>query len=269
MRLPPPPATEPTTSWRLDAAEYVALWRRLGLGDRPVLLEVPDHGDTYAARDAADRAALGRLQRAGTLDAAGHAVPLLADALAVLAVPVQELDARSWTDGARTARLVAGDGHLAVAAHLDADRALHLHISVAVPRPGPAPADLLLAALPEHPPLPGSPLALPAAAVLGGGAAGRHARLRAARVPADVLVRLDALFAAPPRRVLQIGGAYRGRDGRRRRAPSVLTVVDAVPGRVLVRHVDDRVELRPLDHGALRRQLLALGAAGPATSEPG
>lgn len=246
----------PSLRAHLDAGQYTALWRRLGLGEKPVLLDTPDHGDTYAARDAADAAALERARDAGWVDHHGDVHPDLADALAVLRAPRHELDARVRSGRERTVRLAGTRGELDVVAGLGPDGGLVVHA-------GP-PGDLagaLLRDLPAAPALPGVALDVPADAVLGvPDPDERRRRLRAAGVAPSAVERLRALWADPPRRLLQCGAARRDDAGRRHRAVRVLTVVDAVPGRVLVHHdrATGRVAFVPLGAAAFSRELRAL-----------
>ncbi len=91
-RVTAPVPEAPARRLRLDRDAFLAAWRHLRLGDRPPLLEVPDHAATLSARDAADRAALAALHTRGlarTGPPGTPPVPIgdLADALTVLARP--------------------------------------------------------------------------------------------------------------------------------------------------------------------------------------
>lgn len=245
----------PPASLHLDAGQYTVLWRRLGLGEKPVLLDTPDHGVTYSARDAADAAAWARLVAEGLVDDAGRVRPDVADALAVLRCPVRELDVRIRSDGPRILRTAVARGELGVVAGLDADAGLHLRVHPGAQHPEALAAALLLD-VPAGRPLPGATLSVPAT-VRGRDAAARRRSLRTHGVPDATADRLAAVWAEPPRRSMRFGGTWRDTTGRRRH-PEVLTVLDTAPGRVLVRRAADRVEFRPVDRGALHAEVARL-----------
>lgn len=219
---------------RLPRAGVVALWRRLQLGDRPALLDLPDHGATLGERDAADRAALAELHDRGLLDE-------LADALAALARPEVDVDLRCW-DPDPHGWFAAVAGELAVVVEPD-DEGWTLDVG---PRPD-APtvralALRLLARLPDEPPSPEA-FDAPAAALFGDG-----------RPPPAAAQRITDLRADPPRRRIQLGAGVH-EAGRRRRVGPV-TVVDARPGRVIVDLDGTTVRVRPGDRAAIVGTLL-------------
>jgi hypothetical protein len=245
------------TGAHLDTAQYLALWRRLGLGRRPLLLAVLDHGRTYAERDALDTAALRRLAEQGLLDASGAPAPALADALAVFAAPAREVDVRLVTTGAPPLGVVAATrGGLGVVAWLT-ERGLRLD-----PADARDPAGALLARHPDAPPAAGVPMSLPADALHGEGLTTdeRARRLRRAGVPPHHVARLRAMWAAPPLRAATFGVAVRDAEGVRRRGPRVLTVLDTVTGRIALAPDPSgaHVVVRPIDRSRLRAELAAL-----------
>jgi hypothetical protein len=241
----------------LDTGQYLALWRRLGLGRHPLLLAVLDHGRTHAERDALDAAALRRLAGQGLLDAAGAPDPALADALAVLAAPAREVDVRLLTPDAPPLGVVAAArGGLGVVAWLTGRG---LRLEPADPRD---PAGALLARHPDAPAAPGVPMTLPEDALHGEGLTTdeRLRRLRRAGVPSHHLARLRAMWAAPPIRAATFGVAVRDAEGVRCRGPRVLTVLDTVTGRVAVGPdpTGAHVVVRPVDRTRLRAECAAL-----------
>ena len=242
---------------RLDVGQYLALWRRLGFGARPVVLHVLDHGRTYAERDALDAAAFGRLAAQGLLDHRGDPDPGLADALGVLARPARELDVVVRTGGREPrAALAVARGALGVVARLD-DEGLLLGTT--------DPHDLsgaLLARLPDVRPAPGVPLSLPADALFGQGLTldERSRRLRRAGVPPPHVERLRALWARTPDRAMTFGVTARDADGAPRRGPRTVTVLDTAIGRVAwgLDGTGRRVLAEPVDRPRLRAHLGAL-----------
>jgi len=248
----------------LDAGQYTVLWRRLGLGEKPVLLDTPDHGITYAARDAADAAAWARLVAEGLVDAHDRVRTDVADALAVLRSPHRELDVRIRTAGAASLRTAAARGELGVVAGVDRDHALHLRVHPGAHRPAHL-ASALLLDVPVVPALPGVALSVPAT-VRGADAAERRRSMRSHGVPRVAAERLAALWAEPPLRILRFGGAWIDATGRRRH-PEVLTVLDTAPGRVALRRTGERVEFRPLDRTTLHAEVARLAVA-PASGRP-
>jgi hypothetical protein len=249
----------PARRLRLDRDAFLAAWRHLRLGDRPPLLEVPDHGATLSARDAADRAALTALRTRGLARTGPPGTPPvpvgdLADALAVLARPEVDVDLRCWEGPSAVPRHchAAVSGQLAVVAEPDADRR-GLVLDLASRAAGAAtPAALVgllasgaLARLPDEPALPGIPMTVPAAALFGD-------RPLHDLAPA-IAHRLAALRAEPPRRQVQIGAAVYGGSGRRRVGP--LTVVDATAGRMVVEVAGGRARVVPTDRAGVAREL--------------
>jgi hypothetical protein len=242
----------------LDRGQYLALWRRLGLGERPLLLSVLDHGRTWAERDALDADALGRVAAQGLLDATGAPVPALADVLAVLAAPAREVDVRVLVEGAPPHGIVAATrGALGVVARLTGDRGLRLE-----PADPHDPAGALLAGLPDVPAAPGVPMSLPARALVGDGLSldERARRLRRAGVSGHHVARLREMWAAPPARLATFGVAVRDAAGVRRRGPRVVTVLDTVSGRIAIGPdaSSARVVVRPIDRPRLCAELAVL-----------
>jgi hypothetical protein len=255
----------PARRLRLDRDAFLAAWRHLRLGDRPPLLEVPDHAATLSARDASDRAALAALHTRGlarTGPPGTPPVPIgdLADALAVLARPEVDVDLRCWEGPAAVARHghAALAGQLAVVAEPDVDRR-GIVLDLLARRPDARTdgdvvgllAAGLLARLPDEPALPGGPMTVPAAALFGD-------RPLHGLAPA-VAHRLAALRATPPRRQVQVGATLHRGPGRRRVGP--LTVVDSTAGRMVVEVADARARIVPTDRVGLVRELAR--RAGP------
>jgi hypothetical protein len=256
VTVPVPEA--PARRLRLDRDAFLAAWRHLRLGDRPPLLEVPDHGATLSARDAADRAALAALRTRGLARTGPPGTPPvpvgdLADALAVLARPEVDVDLRCWEGPSAAPRHchAAVSGQLAVVAEPDADRRGLVLDLASRPAGATTPGALVgllaagaLARLPDEPPLPGVPMTVPAAALFG------DRPLH--DLPPAVAHRLTALRADPPRRQVQLGAAVYG-SGRRRVGP--LTVVDAAAGRMVVDVTGGRARVVPSDRAGLAREL--------------
>ncbi|MEJ2867268.1 ESX secretion-associated protein EspG [Actinomycetospora sp. OC33-EN08] len=240
----------PARRMHLERDAVVAAWRHLGLGDRPPLLEVPDHGTTLSARDAADHAALCGLRRRGLARTGpdGGPVPVadLADALRVLAHPEVDVDLRCWAPDP-TGWFAAVAGELAVVVEPGPDHRWTLDVTARPPAATSAElvADLarsLLARLPDVRPLPGTALTVPADVLFAG--APTH------RLPPAVGNRLASLRAEPPRRRMQLGAHVRS---RRRVGP--VTAVDAAEGRMLVEVEGEVVRVRPADRAAIARAL--------------
>ncbi|GAA4848053.1 hypothetical protein GCM10023201_44950 [Actinomycetospora corticicola] len=238
----------PARRLHLERDAVVATWRHLRLGDRPPLLDVPDHGATLSARDAADHAALCGLRGRGlaVTGPAGAPVPTgdLADALRVVDRPEVDVDLRCWDPDAR-GWFAAVSGELTVVVEPQPDHAWTVDL-VSRP-PGTDAADLVvalarvvLARAPEERPS-GTAMTVPADALFAG--APTH------RLPPAVGTRIAALRAEPPRRRMQLGA----RVARRRIGP--LTVVDGVEGRALVELDGDAVRVRPADRLAVAREL--------------
>jgi hypothetical protein len=245
----------PARRIHLDRDAVVAIWRHLRLGDRPPLLDVPDHGPTLSARDAADHTALCGLRGRGLARAgpAGLPVPCadLADALRVLDGPEVDVDLRCW-DPDQRGWFAAVAGELTVVVEPDRDHGWTLDLVSRAPGSSPgelveALARLVLARAPDERPT-GTTLTVPADVLFAG--APTH------RLPPAVGKRVAALRAEPPRRRMQLGA----RVSRRRVGP--LTVVDAAEGRTLVERDGDTVRVRPADRLAIARELAR--RAGPA-----
>lgn len=244
---------------RLDVGQYLALWRHLRLGERPVALAVLDHGATYEERDALDAVAWRRLGAQGLLDHRGAPDPGLADALAVLARPVREVDVVVQAPSAEPRLAVAvACGGLGLVARLDDGLLLE-----------PAdPHDLagaLLARLPDVRPAPGVAMSLPAEALFGKGLSldERSRRLRRAGVSPHRVERLRTFWSRPPDRAMTFGVAARDPHGRPHRGERTVTVLDTAAGRVSwgLDPTGRHVLVHPLDRPRLRAELGKLLAA--------
>ncbi|WP_433801643.1 ESX secretion-associated protein EspG [Actinomycetospora sp. CA-084318] len=238
----------PARRLHLERDAVVATWRHLHLGDRPPLLDVPDHGATLSARDAADHAALCGLRGRGLArtGADGAPVPVadLADAFRVIARPEVDVDLRCW-DPDLHGWFAAVAGELTVLVETAPDHAWTVDLASRPPAADAAGlvealARLVLTRAPEERPR-GTALTVPADVLFAG--APTH------RLPPAVKKRIAALRAEPPRRRLQLGA----RVSRRRVGP--LTVVDAAEGRTLVERDGDTVRVRPADRVLVAREL--------------
>jgi hypothetical protein len=239
---------------RLDVGQYLALWRHLRLGERPVALAVLDHGATYEERDALDAAAWRRLGAQGLLDHRGAPDRWLVDALAVLARPARQVDVVVQAPDAEP-RLIVGvaRGGLGLAARLD-DGGLLVE---------PAdPHDLaggLLARLPDVRPAPGVAMSLPAEALFGKGLLldERSRRLRRAGVSPHRVERLRTFWSRPPDRAMTFGVAARDTHGRPHRGERTVTVLDTAAGRVSwgLDPTGRHVLVHPLDRPRLQAEL--------------
>ena len=249
----------PARQLHLERDAVVAVWRHLRLGDRPPLLDVPDHGATLSARDAADHAALCGLRGRGLARTGPDNAPVpvadLAEAMRVLNRPEVAVDLRCWDPDPR-GWFAAVAGELTVLVETSSDHAWTVDLTSRPPADDAtglveALARLVLTRAPEERPR-GSALTVPAAVLFGG--APTH------RLPPAVGTRIAALRASPPRRRLQVGAHV----GRRRVGP--VTVVDAAEGRTIVERDGDEVRVRPADRVAIARELAlwADPAQGPA-----
>ncbi len=246
------------TTLQLSAAEYNVLWRRLHLGDKPLVLDTLDHGSTFGERDALDERAWQQL-RARSLVGDRDAAPEVTDVLGTLARPEREVDLRVWTGpGAPVTAFACFAGTIAAVATL-----LGGGLLVRSARSSQL-AQALLAHLPDHPAASGNPVSVPETLVTAG--------LRG-DVPLDRLERggLTSTDARQVRRLLtgrtvrqmKIGAAARDRSGVRRRARSVVSLLDTAAGRILVKTERGRLLLAPADRGRILTEVSALLARHP------
>ena len=253
---------------RLSHLEFAVLWRRMRLGDRPLLLDVPDQGATLDERDRLDDQAWEQLRARGLVEARGPQ-PEVADALGTLARPTVEADLRMLTGPAQQVRVLAcASGMVGV---------------VAVPGVGtvdlqpvqPAGlAEALLAHVPEHRPAAGDAVAIPVGLAEGEGlrADTGLSRLERAGLRPDEARQVRRLLAGSVLRRFKIGAAARDRLGRRHRARTVVSVLDTEHGRVQIRHQrhhgGDRLLLAPTDKQRLTSEVgqLVRAAVDTATS---
>src|SRR3712207_9217184 len=91
---------------RLSTVEFTALWRRMELGDQPLLLSVPDHGATLDERNQLDDQAWEQLRARGLVNAR-RPRPEIEDALGALAHPTVEADLRMITGPDQEVRVLA------------------------------------------------------------------------------------------------------------------------------------------------------------------
>lgn len=238
---------------RLSAAEYNVLWRRLRLGDKPLVLDTPDHGPTLPERDALDERAWQQL-RARRIVGDDAATPEVAEVLGALARPEREIDMRVWTGpGEPLAALACSAGSVAAVAMIREGGLL-----VRPARTAQLP-EALLAHLPEHRAATGRPVLLPRA-VADKGVRGD--------VPLDKLERggltsndarqVRAMLTGRTVRQIKIGAAARDRGGARRRAGSVVSLLDTEAGRILVKPERDGTLLVPADRDRVVTEVSAL-----------
>lgn len=217
---------------QLSHQEYNALWRRLQLGDKHLMLYTRDHGSTLTERNELDEQAWCRLQGRGLVDGA-HVAPYVEDMLGALSRPTLEVDLRIRTGRhAEQQMLACAAGLVGAVATLTPDG---LSVEPASPS---GLATALLARLPQHPPAAVNPVTVPAAlADRPGGLtaeAGVTTLERAGLRPTEAR-QLAALLGGGMARRAVIGAAARNRIGRRHRVPEVITVLDTDAGRSLVR----------------------------------
>lgn len=253
---------------RLSTVEFTALWRRMGLGDKPLLLDVPDHGATLDERDWLDNQAWEQL-RARRLVEARRPRPEVEDALGALARPTVEADLRMITGPAREVRVLAcASGLVGVVAVPHADA-----VDLQPARPTGL-ADALLAHVPEHQRAAGNAVTIPAELAAGDGlrADTELARLERAGLRSDEARQVRRLVAGSVVRRFKIGAAARDRLGRRHRARGVVSVLDTDNGRVQIRHLrnhsGERLLLAPTDKQRLTGEVAELirAAVDTATS---
>lgn len=216
----------------LSHQEYNALWRRLRLGDKPLMLYTRDHGATLTERNELDEQAWRRLQRRRLVDGA-RVGPYVDDMLGALARPTLEIDLRIRTGRHGEQQVLAcAAGLVGAVATLTPDG---LSVEPASPS---GLATALLARLPQHPPAAVNPISVPATlADRPGGLtaeAGVTTLERAGLRPTEAR-QLAALLGGGMTRRAVIGAAARNRIGRRHRIPEIISVLDTDTGRSLVR----------------------------------
>ncbi|MGH3916616.1 MAG: ESX secretion-associated protein EspG [Pseudonocardiaceae bacterium] len=229
---------------RLSPVEFTVLWRRMELGDKPLLLNVPDHGATLDERDRLDNQAWEQL-RARRLVEARRPRPEIEDALGALARPTVEADLRMMTGTDQEIRVLAcAAGMVGVVAVPGAD-ALDLRPA----RPSGL-AEALLAHVPDHQRAAGDAVTMPAELAGGDGlrADTELARLERVGLRSDEARQVRRLLSGSMLRRFKIGAAARDRQGRRHRAPDVVSVLDTEYGRIQVRQQQGgRLLLAPTD----------------------
>lgn len=216
---------------RLSTVEFTALWRRLELGDKPLLLNVPDHGATLDERDRLDNQAWEQL-RARRLVEARRPRPEIEDALGALARPAVEADLRMMTGPDQEIRVLAcAAGMVGVVAVPGVDA-----VDLRPTRPSGL-AEALLGYVPDHQRAAGNAITIPAELAAGDGlrADTELARLERAGLRSDEARQVRRLLSGSMLRQFKIGAAARDRRGRRHRAPGVVSVLDTEHGRIQVR----------------------------------
>lgn len=239
-----------TRGWSLQQDEFTVVWRRLGLGDKPVLLNTPDHGDTLSERDAIDDRAWERLRGRGLVDRE-RVVPGLADTLAALARPSVQADLRLRSGPDAERRVLACASGMVGAVAEATPGGVDIE---AVPPSGLAEA--LLRALPVRPAVRGNAILLPEELLRDGlSAEGALSRLDAAGMRAGESRQLVEFLGSRMLRQAKIGAAARDRAGRLRRSSAVLTVLDTEAGRAVLRSQRGGTLCMPADHERLRQQV--------------
>ncbi|MGH3906914.1 MAG: ESX secretion-associated protein EspG [Pseudonocardiaceae bacterium] len=246
------------TRWRFSTVEFTALWRRMELGDKPLLLDVPDHGATLDERNRLDTQAWEQL-RTWRLVEAHRLRPELADTLGALAHPTVEADLRMITGPGQEVRVLACASNLVgVVAVRGADT-----VELLLARPTEL-AEALLAHVPEHQQAVGNAVSIPLELIQSDGlrADAELARLQRAGLRADEARQVRRLIAGSVVRRFKIGAAARDRLGRRHRARDVVSVLDTVHGRIQIRHQrdhgSDRLLFAPTDKQRLTGEVAGL-----------
>lgn len=252
------------TRWRLSSVEFTALWRQMELGDKPLLLDVPEHSRTLQQRDRQDAQAWEELRARRLVDSHGPR-PELAGTLSALARPVVEADLRMLTGAAQRVRVLACATNLVGVVAVPGTDTVELQPI--------RPADLtraLLAHVPEHRPAVGDAVSIPVELVQGAGlrADTDPARLERAGLGADAVHQVRRLLTGSVVRRFKIGAAARDRLGRRHRAPDVVSVLDTEHGRVQIRRPlphSDHLLITPLDRQRLADEVAGLVKAAGRT----
>lgn len=248
---------------RLSLREFTTLWRRMELGDKPLLLNVPDHGATLDERDRLDNQAWEQL-RARRLVEARRPRPEIEDALGALARPTVEADLRMMTGPDREIRVLAcAAGMVGVVAVPTADA-----VDLLPARPSGL-AEALLAHVPDHQRAAGNAVTIPAELTTGERlrADTELARLERAGLRSDEARQVRRLLSGSMLRRFKIGAAARDRRGRRHRAPSVVSVLDTEHGRIQVRQQQNgHLLLAPIDRQRLTGDVTELIRAAAASA---
>ena len=244
---------------RLSTAEFTALWHRMGLGDRPLLLTVADHGATLDERDRLDDQAWGQLRACGLVDAR-RPRPEVEDALGALAHPAVEADLRMITDPGQEVRVLACASGMVGVVSVPTAQTVNL-----VPAPPSRLAEALLAHVPDHPATAGNAVMISAELAQGPGlrADTELVRLERAGLRTDDARQVRRMIGGSVVRRFKIGAAARDRLGRRHRARDVVSVLDTEHGRIQVRrhgsHPDGtRLLLAPTDRYRLTSDVAIL-----------
>ncbi|MGH3788850.1 MAG: ESX secretion-associated protein EspG [Pseudonocardiaceae bacterium] len=244
---------------RLSNGEFTALWRRMELGDQPLLLAVPDHGATLDERDRLDGQAWEQLRARGLVDVR-RPRPEIEDALGALARPAVEVDLRMIIGPCEEVRVLACASGMVGVVSVAAPQSVDL-----VPAHPSRLAEALLAYVPDHPAAAGNAVVIPAELTQGVGleAGTELARLERAGLRTDDARQVRRLIAGKVVRRFKIGAAARERLGRRHRARDVVSVLDTEHGRIQIRRHGnqrdgDRLLLAPTGRQRLTSDVTAL-----------
>jgi ESX secretion-associated protein EspG len=255
---------------RLSTVEFTVLWRRMGLGDQPLLLTVADHGATLDERNRLDDQAWVQLRARGLVEAR-RPRPEVEDALGALARPAVEADLRMISAPGQEARVLACASGMVGLVCTPTAQTVDL-----VPAHPYRLAEALLAHVPDHPAAPGNAVMIPAELTQGPGlqADTELARLERAGLRTDDARQVRRLITGSVVRRFKIGAAARDRMGRRHRAREVVSILDTEHGRIQIRghgshRVGARLLLAPTDKQRLTSEVTALlrtavDAAAPA-----
>lgn len=222
---------------RLSTAEFTVLWRRMELGDQPLLLTVADHGATLDERDQLDDQAWEQLRARGLVEAR-RPRPEVEDALGALARPAVEADLRMVSGPGQEVRVLACASGMVGVVSVPTAQTVDL-----VPAHPSRLADGLLAHVPDHPAAAGNAVMIPAELAQGLGlqADTELAQLERAGLRTDDARQVRRLIAGNVVRRFKIGAAARDRLGRRHRARDVVSILDTEHGRIQIhRHSDQR-----------------------------
>ncbi|MDQ4105482.1 MAG: ESX secretion-associated protein EspG [Actinomycetota bacterium] len=222
---------------RLSTVEFTALWRRMELGDRPLLLSVPDHGATLDERNQLDDQAWEQLRARGLVNAR-RPRPEIEDALGALAHPAVEADLRMITGPDQEVRVLACASGMVGVVGVPTTLTVDL-----IPAHPSRLAEALLTHVPDHPAAAGNSVMIPTELAQGVGlrADTEIAQLERAGLRIDDARQARRLISGRMVRRLKIGAAARDRLGRRHRARDVISVLDTEHGRIQIRrHGDQR-----------------------------
>ncbi|SHE54278.1 ESX secretion-associated protein EspG [Streptoalloteichus hindustanus] len=235
----------------LDRAEFNVLWRRLGLGARPLVLALAEQGGTLDEAGQLDDRAWDALCGRQLAASDGSVHPDLDLALRVVAQPSVAVDLR-WSAGPghelrALSAVRAETGILAVlfdgVVHLDLVRDTAF-------------VEAVLGLLPAVPPGPGTAVNVPSGAVEeanregGDDYAFESALLDAGVRPGDARLLVD-MVGGDRVAAGQFGAASWDRWGARTRAPWVVTVTDTARGRYAFYERSGWLTVAPVDHHRL------------------